>query len=211
MNILKAITAIGLSAAVGLAQAAGDPTGSISISNPTDGSVYTVESFPTTIDVTFGFDFRGSNGNCLNNAVNTLQLKSVDSLGGEILFYDANPNLGNDCPTELIVPMTVNAPGLYSIEAYAKRAQVEATDEVINLEFKLSTVVSIEYPAPPAIANKFINADPVLKAASGKKRGCIISKVAEQHAKYETYGPKGGPYDNVKVESDTMSFAGGCK
>jgi hypothetical protein len=76
-------------------------------------------------------------------------------------------------------------------------------------------MLAVEYPAPPAVANAYINSDPTYKSAPGKKRGCIISKVAEKHAKwsddpYYGYGPKGGPYDEEAIMQDVdIYYAGG--
>jgi hypothetical protein len=77
-------------------------------------------------------------------------------------------------------------------------------------------MLAVEYPAPPAVANAYINSDPTYKAAPGKKRGCIISKVAEKHAKwsddpYVGYGPKGGPYIEEAIEADVDYYmSNGC-
>ena len=64
---------------------------------------------------------------------------------------------------------------------------------------------------PPAIANAYLNGDAFLKALSGRKRGCIISKIAEQQARFGAYGPPGGPYDENAVRAATLSYASLCR
>lgn len=105
------------------------------------------------------------------------------------------------------VPWTIGAPGTYSLLVSAKYRSAEGLDE----ETILVTQANVEYPAPPAVANAYINGDVYLKSLAGKKRGCIISKVAEQHAQYSSYGPKGGPYDEGAIRAATLSFASICQ
>ena len=70
--------------------------------------------------------------------------------------------------------------------------------------------INVEYPAPPAVANGIINGDPYLKSQAPKKRGGVISKIAERHAKEKWYGPKGGPYDENTIANDVQYFFGTC-
>jgi hypothetical protein len=44
----------------------------------------------------------------------------------------------------------------------------------------------------------------------GNINGCIISHIANQHAHFEAYGPKGGPYDIGLIESDVDYYFGLC-
>jgi hypothetical protein len=64
---------------------------------------------------------------------------------------------------------------------------------------------------PPAVANAYINGDAFLKALSGRKRGCIISKIVEQQARFSAYGPEGGPYDENAVRAATLSYSNLCR
>jgi hypothetical protein len=104
------------------------------------------------------------------------------------------------------VPWTVVAPGSYTILVSVKYKGDTGSDEETVQVVQLSA----EYPAPPAVANAYINSDAYLKSLSGKRRGCIISQIAEQHAKYSMYGPKGGPYDNAAIKAAAASFASSC-
>jgi hypothetical protein len=105
------------------------------------------------------------------------------------------------------VPWIIPAPGTYSLLVSAKYRSAEGTDE----ETILVAQATAEYPAPPAVANAYINGDPYLRALSGKKRGCVIAKVAEQHAQFSAYGPKGGPYAEDAIRAATLSFASTCQ
>jgi len=70
---------------------------------------------------------------------------------------------------------------------------------------------SSRHRAPPAIANAYIKGDAFLEALPGRKRGCIVSKIAEQQARFSTYGPQGGPYDERAIRAATLSFSALCR
>jgi hypothetical protein len=105
------------------------------------------------------------------------------------------------------VPWSIQAPGTYSLLVSAKYRSAEGMDQ----ETILVAQATVEYPAPPAVANAYINGDPYLRALSGKKRGCVIAKVAEQHAQFSAYGPKGGPYAEDAIRAAALSFASTCQ
>jgi hypothetical protein len=105
------------------------------------------------------------------------------------------------------VPWSIQAPGTYSLLVSAKFRSAEGMDQ----ETILVAQATVEYPAPPAVANAYINGDPYLRALSGKKRGCVIAKVAEQHAQFSAYGPKGGPYAEDAIRAAALSFASSCQ
>lgn len=70
--------------------------------------------------------------------------------------------------------------------------------------------VSVEYPAPPAVANAFLNATYTKQQLSAKRRGCIVSQIAENHAKDSKYGPKGGPYETGDIHTDAERYFLNC-
>jgi hypothetical protein len=117
----------------------------------------------------------------------------------------------NSCSTidsdnaSVTVPWTVTQPGSYTIAVSAKIQNAEGEDE----EVVLVALATAEYPAPPAVANAFIKANPGV-LASKKQHGCVISKIADEHAKYETFGPKGGPYNEPLIQEYVVSFASTC-
>jgi len=92
------------------------------------------------------------------------------------------------------VPWQVSAPGQYTITVSARIQNAKGEDE----EVVLVGMLNAEYPAPPAVANACIKANPSV-LASKKQHGCVIAQIADQHAKYETFGPKGEPYDNALI------------
>jgi hypothetical protein len=71
-------------------------------------------------------------------------------------------------------------------------------------------VSSSKHQAPPAIANAYISGDAFLKSLSGRQRGCIVSKIAEQQARFAAFGPQGGPYDENAIRAATLSYSGLC-
>jgi hypothetical protein len=78
--------------------------------------------------------------------------------------------------------------------------------------------VEVEFKAPPAIANEYIN--DFYRHLAPKNRGCVVSKIAQNHAKEVKYGPKGGDaelwpgtgYDVVLIKAHVdYYFAEDCK
>lgn len=106
----------------------------------------------------------------------------------------------------IVVPWNVPGPGTYTVTTEVRHGGQGREEEAATIVFALITV---EYPAPPAIANAYINRTYGARAGA-KTRGCVINQVAEQHAKYERYGPKGGPYNDALVYSDVQAYWGPC-
>ena len=186
----------------------------INVTSPT-GTVF-VSSFPYAATITLTVHHATLSG------LNVLEV-SVDgsSLTGVIGNPFDNSNQcrptafagtpGSTCNTSsendatITVPWSVPGPGTYSISIRTRHQGDEGTDTE-DVTFSL---VAVEYPAPPAIANAYINA--TYKNANPKKRGCVISQIANNHAQYSRYGPKGGPYDNALVKSDVDVYIGACQ
>jgi hypothetical protein len=95
--------------------------------------------------------------------------------------------------------------GSYTLEVSVKHQSAvgedEETLEVLSL--------SVEWPAPPAVANAYLKDYPGV-LASKKQHGCVISQIAQMHAKDSFFGPKGGPYDTDLIEDWVVSFASSC-
>jgi hypothetical protein len=103
------------------------------------------------------------------------------------------------------VPLHVVAPGQYTIAVSAKIQSGEGDDvEVVMVE-----MLNAEYPAPPTVADAYIQAYPEV-LASKKQHGCVVSQIADQQAKYETFGPNGGPYNGDLIEAYVLSLARTC-
>jgi hypothetical protein len=81
----------------------------------------------------------------------------------------------------------------------------------VQVAFDLQTI-AIEYPAPPAIANAYINSlgAAIKKAFTAGARGCVISDIAQNHGQLEKYGPKPGPYNVAMVQQDVRIYSTGC-
>ena len=172
-----------------------------------------VLGFPALVQVTLQLSHihQTQPENCQLDAISDLKVTAQhanDDSPTEIHFNSdpalpANPTLPF-CTATYSFDWSVGAPGSYTLLLTTKHGRDGATDSEEYIEFIMRAV---EYPAPPAVANAYINSDPTYKAAPGKKRGCIISKIAEKHAKYAGddwygYGDKGGPYDEAAIEAD---------
>lgn len=187
----------------------------LNISSPT-GTVYS-GSFPYTQPVAAqitmnagelgdltGFNVKIDNesitGN-LNPYANTTNLCTTDVTTNGRTCSFTSATVGT-----ITVPWTVTAIGTYTITVVARYLNAQGLDtEQVTVANS-----SAEYPAPPAVANAFINSTNWRTTMTGKQRGCVISKIAEQHGKYSKYGPKGGPYDANMIQYDVGSFAGFC-
>lgn len=112
--------------------------------------------------------------------------------------------LDNDTQARVGLNWTVPAPGSYSLLVSVKH-QGDTGQDVETVQFLTLTA---EYPAPPAVANAYMNANNPPKKA--KVRGCVISAIAELHAKDSAYGPKGGPYNDAVIRSDVDAFRALC-
>jgi hypothetical protein len=103
------------------------------------------------------------------------------------------------------VPWSVPAPGEYVISVSVKIQ----SDEGEDVETVLVELLNAEFPAPPAVANAYLRTNPTVLVHK-RHQGCVISGIAEQHAKYETFGPKGGPYKTDLIEAWVVSLASDC-
>jgi hypothetical protein len=110
----------------------------------------------------------------------------------------------DDSNATITIPWSVAAPGTFSVGVEIRHQG----DEGVDTETITFTLVAVEYPAPPATANAYINS--TYKGISAKKRGCVISQIANNHAQDSKYGPKGGPYDNNLVRSDVDAYIFSC-
>jgi hypothetical protein len=154
-----------------------------------------------------------------------VQVDGTSIIGGQLNPFTggATPNL---CTAELLAvsaacatngldqaAVTVNwtvqtVPASYTIFVKSRHQSVTGSD----VEDVLVQILDIEYPAPPAVANAFINSQSsaIRRQFSSAVRGCVIAQIAEGHAKQEAYGPKGGPYDVPHIQSDVKAFSSAC-
>ena len=198
--------------AVGFSQLAYADAPSLTINSPS-GTVY-VASFPTLqqLNVTLSHNQLKSL-NVLELFVNGVSL--TGTIGNP--FDSANgckyPNMAvtSYCETNgldratITVPWTVAGPGSYVVTASVRHQGLEG-EVTETVTFSL---IAVEYPAPPAIANAYIN-QTYGGRASARVRGCVINQIATYHAQFERYGPKGGPYDNGLIYADVTAFWRAC-
>src|SRR5262245_51662874 len=184
----------------------------LTINSPT-GTVY-VASFPTLqqLNVTLSHNQLKSL-NVLDLAVNGSSLTGTigNPFDGANQCKYPNMSVTSSCTTNgldqasITVPWTVSGPGSSVVTASAKH-QGEEGEVTETVTFAL---IAVEYPAPPAIANAYINQTYGGRGAA-RVRGCVINQIATYHAQFERYGPKGGPYNNALIYSDVISFWRPC-
>jgi len=113
----------------------------------------------------------------------------------------------NNGVASVAVMWQVPAAGTYSVKVTLKYRGGEGFD-IEPVTFTL--LLAVEYPAPPAIANAYINGNPTLKKSSPTIRGCVISQIAQLHGQTQKYNPPPGPYNNALVQSDVLAFWPAC-
>jgi len=122
----------------------------------------------------------------------------------------ANPASVTSCGTtgntqgDATVSWSATGFGTYSVKVTAKHASATGQDEETGIVIA-EEIVSVEWPAPPAIANAYINAN--YKKSSATQRGCIIKKITERDH-LRLYGERPGPYNEVAIETDVELFRG---
>jgi hypothetical protein len=218
--------AIAIAAAFALsAQALADETsefldpcdGDLLITN-IDPRTVAVDGFPATFDLTVTAEWTGS------GALNSTQPKlyfddSVSPVAGHDLDppfdYDAD---GNDKTGVTTFPVTIEnepeeLPAYFSLELKGSRGGPGGVQNYeCEQDFKVEVdFIQVEYIAPPAIANRYIREQEI--KLNGRQRGCIISHIADQHAKQNAYSPdgnRGGPFRADWVEQDVNTLRTGA-
>ena len=224
---LSLVTAAAL-LALGLPVSADAPT--ITITSPTAAAIVYSATFPFTQSIAFTVAHNENQGDpnakdirdVRNLEVRITQNGTTTTLANSLVsepFKVGNTpacNFGAVAPyTNCTVPdtytgtgavnWTVPAPGTYGITVRAFHTG-DLGEDVETVQFALLTA---EYPAPPSVANAYIRS--AYGKLPSKVNGCVISRIAEEHAKNETYGPKGGPYNTTLIQNDVASFIGLCQ
>ncbi len=220
-SILVSIFCLSMAAA-GFAQATNIPP-TINITGPT-GTVF-VSSFPFGTNITMQISHPAGLANLQVFDVEVAQVTPV-STPFTLLTHIGNPfDVNGACsnqmtPVNQISACSVNtgvgsvsvmwqvpAAGTYSVQVTLKYKGADGID-LVSATFEL--LLSVEYPAPPAIANSFINANPTLKKAASTIRGCVVSQIAQLEGQTQKYNPPPGPYNVPLVQSDVTAFWPGC-
>jgi len=203
---------------------ADNPT--VNILAPT-GTVF-VGAFPYTTNLTVQVSHPAGALSDLNVFdVKVSQVSPVSTPPTSILLAGplGNPFPGNVCsPSQMViakgvtscgvssgiatvsVSWTISGPGTYMVEVSLKH-QSAVGDDAETVVFNL---IAAEYPAPPAIANAYINANARAKKASPTVRGCVIAQIAQNHGQTQKYDPAPGPYNDDLVQSDVRTYWSGC-
>jgi hypothetical protein len=198
----------------------------VTITSPS-GALY-VNQFPYSAPITFNV----YHGPSTDSNGTTSELKNINKLqvlvNGISLanFGDGGPlgnpfNNANQCSNSMTVangvqncsvtdannatvtvPWTIPGPGSYVLLVSVKhQGDTGADTETVQVY-----VVTAGYPAPPAVANSYINSVSALKSGSAKVRGCVLNEIAREHGQNNTYGPNGGPYDETRIRHDVFVF-----
>jgi hypothetical protein len=184
----------------------------VNITGPTSPLVWSGSSFTTSIAFTITHS-ELKNLNVLDVLVGGTSIFS----GGQPIgnpFDNANacgslmvlPNVSScsTTPTDAAsvqVPWTITEPGDYVIMVSVKHQGVTGADE----EAVSVVLATVAHPAPPSVANKYINSKYGAKAAA-KVRGCVLNQIAGNHAKDRKYGDSPGPYNEALIGSDVDSY-----
>lgn len=211
-----------LATGVALAGSAQAHAPSVTITSPATGTVVESTSFPASVDVSF----------VLNHSNNLAQIKRLGGYVGTATVFEVsssadalNPFAGHTCSNLMALASppvttcahafatrstgtvgatwTVPAPGTYvfTVQAQHGNDTGSASIEVTFVD------VSVDEPAPPAIANAYIK-DQGYKLTRAV-HGCVISAIADGHND-GLYGPKGGPYDVDAIHADVEYWIGVC-
>jgi len=202
------------------AQAGIAPT--LNITSPTgSGGPLFFGSFPALTNIAYTVVMNG--GIQLKDLTNLdVTVNGVSLYGGpQDAFANGQPALNqcqgvpatapNTCNTldpfnaNLTARWTVPAVGEYTIVVSGKHQSQTGED----MEIVQVATLSAEYPAPPAVANAYINSKP-RNWVTSTQRGCIIKVIAEQHGQYSAFGPKGGPYNVPLIQATVDSVASSC-
>jgi hypothetical protein len=194
-------------------------TPAVSITAPADGAtIYT--AFPAVVAITTQVVHdQLQDLNAFDVVVDNVSILPLGALGNPFPANTCSPSQMDaphgisSCSANALTstgsvttPWSVNGPGTYSITVVTRHRSTEGEDDVaVTL-----ALLNVEHPAPPAVANGFLNATYDKKALTSRIRGCVISMIAENHAKYSAYGPKGGPYDEAIIQGDAAAYLKAC-
>jgi hypothetical protein len=198
----------------------------ITITAPT-GSLY-VNQFPYSAPITFSIYHGPSTSDAnTNSELKNINVLQVSVNGASLVDFGNGGPLGNPfdnankCSSQMTVangilncsaidannasitvPWTISAPGNYVLLVSVKHKNEIGQDTETVQVF----VVAAGYPAPPAIANAYINSISALKSGASKVRGCVLNEIAREHGQNNKYGPNGGPYNEALVRHDVYTF-----
>jgi hypothetical protein len=209
----------------------------VTILSPTTGNtIYAVPAnFPITVPVSFRVVHYDAGANPPHTEKNMRDVSEVkvsvsQTAPGNVAYADiadldhlwqngstvgcnpANPANVTSCGTtgntqgDATVNWNISGFGTYSVKVTAKHASDIGQDEETGIVIA-EEIVNVEWPAPPAIANAYINAN--YRGNSATQRGCIIKKITERDH-LRLYGERPGPYNNIAIQTDVELFRADC-
>jgi hypothetical protein len=192
--------------------------GELSITNIEPRAVV-VDGFPATFDLTVTAEWTGPVGGL--EALHPLLYfdQSESPVAGHNTDHPFNYLADENEDTGVTTfPVTIEnepeeLPAFFSLELEgSRRIQGTLVGFECEQDFKVDVdLVQVEYIAPPAIANRYIREEGI--KLNGRQRGCIISHIADQHAKLNAYSPdgnRGGPFRADWVEQDVETLRDGA-
>ena len=132
--------------------------------------------------------------------------------GSSVGCNPANPSAVTSCGVtgntqgDATVSWSANGFGTYSVKVTAQHASAVGQDEETGIVIA-EEVVNVEWPAPAAIANAYINANYTRTAAT--QRGCIVRKITERDH-LRLYNERPGPYNTIAIQTDVELFRANC-
>lgn len=122
-----------------------------------------------------------------------------------VLAFAAAPSVQADQPLACNVA-SIEVTGVQAASVYCDDADVDAA--AIEL-------MAVGFSGPPAIASQYINEKH--GRLNGERRVCVLSHIAEHHARQSLYGPAGGDpeygpygYDYDQIVSDVEFLLKTC-
>jgi hypothetical protein len=122
-----------------------------------------------------------------------------------VLAFAAAPSVQAD------QPLACNAASIEMVGVPGASDYCDGAD----LDTAAIELVAVEFRAPPAIASQYINEKH--GRLNRERRVCVISRIAEHHAKQSLYGPLGGDpeygpygYDYYQIVSDVEFLLKTC-
>jgi hypothetical protein len=180
------------------AQADACVTGTIEVVGVNPNPVY-VTNFASPFELVVSMEASGSGMNF--NSLAPIRLWFNEA---EVHAFDFEVSGIDNQSAEATFSASVPGPGDYTLSVVGKRGATDYCDEE---EVSAIQLVAVEFKAPPALANEYINAH--YSRLNGKRRGCVVSAIAQNHAKLSLYGPKGGDaalgpygYELWKIQQD---------
>lgn len=187
----------------------------INVLSPVTGSTIHASTWPFTTNLTFTINHDSlADLNVLDVKVDGTSIlpgqtpigNPFDAAGCRLSQFPAplGCNAIDASNAQITVPWAVEL-GTHTLSFTVRHTGRDVEEEEVEV---MVVLVNAEYPAPPAIANAYINQN--YKGVAPKRRGCVVSQIAQYHAKDQRYNPAPGPYDGAAVRNDVDALIAYC-